>query len=149
VLSYRGVRLHPPHLAILVLRGQDLPKQSKKNTLSAQKLLSWVESELQKSEEEIKRQNSSGHPDSETISEREGRIWAYKLIRQFVQSGCADEEGAVCGACGGIKMYIATGQLVCDECYVVRGSECSMVPASSEEGKLAIRRRRNTASLGE
>ena len=131
-----------------MLRGQDLSKQSKQNTLSAQKLLAWVESELQKSGEEIGWQNRSGHPDAETISEREGRIWAYKLIRQFVQSGCADEEGAVCGACGGTKIYIATGQLVCDQCYAFSGSECSMVPASSEQGRVALQRRRMRQRAG-
>jgi hypothetical protein len=125
-----------------------LSEQSKQNTLSAQKLLAWVESELQNSEEAIAWENRSGHPNVETINEREGRLWAYKLIRQFVQSGCADEEGAVCGACGGTKIYIATGQIVCDQCYSFRGSECSMVPASSEEGRVALQRRRMRQRAG-
>jgi hypothetical protein len=125
-----------------------LSKDSKTNALSAEKLLSWMESELQKSHEEIGRQNRSGQPDIETISAREGRIWAYSLIRQFVQSGCANEEGAVCGACGSTKTYIATGQLVCDECYSARGSECSMVLASSPEGRVALQHRRMRQKAG-
>jgi hypothetical protein len=131
-----------------VLRGQDLPKQSKRNTLSAQKLLAWVASELQETERFIAWENNSGHPSLDAIKEFEGRIWAYKLIQQFVLSGCADEEGAVCGACGGTKVYIATGQLVCDQCYGFRGSECSMVPASSEEGRVALQRRRMRQKAG-
>lgn len=107
-----------------------------------------MESELQKSKEEIQRQNSSNHTDIETTREREGRMWAYNLIRQFVQSGCADEEGAVCGACGGTKIYIATGQIVCDQCYSFRCCECSMVPASSETGRVALQRRRMRQRAG-
>ena len=131
-----------------MFRGQYLSKQSRQNTLSAQKLLAWVESELQDTERLIAWENDSGHPSLDFIRECEGRTWAYRLVRQYVQGGCADDEGAVCGACGGTKIYIATGQLVCDQCYAFRGSECSMVPASSEEGRLALQRRRMRQRAG-
>ena len=118
-----------------------MSKAPKHNTLSAEKLLAWIDAEIRETDDLVAFENRSGHPSQDFVNECEGRLWAYKLVTQFVQSGCANEEGAVCGACGGTKTYVATGQLVCDQCYSFRGSECSMVPASSEEGRTAIQRR--------
>ena len=125
-----------------------MSKQLKHNPLLAEKLLAWIESEIQKNEQSIAFENRSGHPSQDFINECEGRLWAYTLVKQYVESGCANEEGAVCGACGGTKLYIATGLLVCDQCYSFRGSECSMVPASSDEGKRAIQHRKMRLRAG-
>ena len=120
----------------------------KRQKLIADKLVAWLESELRKNEEAIRREKGAARPSLEDISEHEGRLWAYKLTRQFVQMGGADEAGAVCGACGSIDFLVMTGDIVCARCYELRGSECSMVPATSPSGKDAIQQRRMRQKAG-
>jgi hypothetical protein len=116
--------------------------------VSAEKLLAWVDSQLSGNEDHIAWEMKNSQSGPEWIRELEGRKWAYKLIKQFLESGCADEEGAVCGACGGTKAIVVTGYLVCSQCYEFRCSECSMVPASSAEGQTALQSRRLRQKAG-
>ena len=125
-----------------------MPEPSKKRMLLADKLVAWLESELRKNEEAIRREKSAARPSLDGINEYEGRIWAYKLTQQFVQMGGAAEAGAVCGACGGTDFRVITGAIACAQCYEFRGSECSMVPATSRGGKTAIQQRRIRQKAG-
>jgi hypothetical protein len=84
----------------------------KRQTLIADKLVAWLQSELRKNEEAIRREKGAARPYLDGISKREGRLWAYKLTRQFVQMGGADEAGAVCGACGNSDFLVITGDIV-------------------------------------
>ena len=120
----------------------------KRQTLLTDKLVAWLESELRKTEEAIRSEKSTPSPSLDCINEYEGRIWAYKLTRQFVQMGGADEAGAVCGACGDTEFLVMTGEIVCARCYEFRCSECSMVPATSQSGKEAIQQRRMRQKAG-
>ena len=114
-----------------------MSKRAKQNALSLEKLLAWVESERRKPEQLIGGENSFGHPDP--ISEFEGRIWAYKLVRQLVEGAVLMMKELFVGQVEAQRCFLMTGQLVCSQCYEFR--RLAVLYGTAEGGRVALQRR--------